>query len=76
MKQNRESQIGRSLDYSPPTMRDGKLVVKLTKEDIHESGEHWAMLLIGYVLGDTPFERSMDNYVKTLWNFVQKPQIL
>ncbi|KAK4706549.1 hypothetical protein R3W88_033902 [Solanum pinnatisectum] len=68
--------MGKSLDYAPPTMRDGKLVVKLTKEDIRKSDEHWATSLIGYVLGDTPFEKSMGNYVTAVWNFVHKPQIL
>ncbi|KAK6791606.1 hypothetical protein RDI58_010687 [Solanum bulbocastanum] len=68
--------MGNSLDYAPPTTRDGKLAVKLTKEDIRESDEHWATSLIRYVLGDTPFEKSMDNYVTTVWNFVHKPQIL
>ncbi|KAK4706906.1 hypothetical protein R3W88_033549 [Solanum pinnatisectum] len=68
--------MGKSLDYDPPTVRDGKLVVKLMKEDIRESDEHWATSLIGYVLGDTPFEKCMDNYVIAVWNFVHKPQIL
>ncbi|XP_019225902.1 PREDICTED: uncharacterized protein LOC109207438 [Nicotiana attenuata] len=57
-------------------MRDGKLVVKIVAEDIKYQEEFWTSTLIGYVLGDTPFARSMDNYVATVWNFVTKPKIL
>lgn len=40
------------------------------------SVENWAATLIGYVLSDTPYEKSMENYVTVVWNFVENPQIL
>ncbi|KAM3221708.1 hypothetical protein P3L10_020978 [Capsicum annuum] len=51
------------------------MVVKLTQEDIKTSDEYLSTMLIGYVLGDAPYENSMDNFVVTVWNFVRKPQI-
>lgn len=38
----------------------------------------WRPSLIGYVLGDTPYVKSMENYVENeyFWNFITKPKIL
>ncbi|XP_070045727.1 uncharacterized protein [Nicotiana tomentosiformis] len=69
------SQMGKPLTYVPPSMRDGKLVVKILAKDIKSQEEFWNTALIGYVLGDTPYARSMDNYVTMVWNFVTKPKI-
>ncbi|XP_070029902.1 uncharacterized protein [Nicotiana sylvestris] len=60
----------------PLSMRDGKLVIKIIAKDIRYQEEFWNSALIGYVLGDTPYTRSMDNYVTTVWNFVTKSKIL
>ncbi|XP_019251326.1 PREDICTED: uncharacterized protein LOC109230263 [Nicotiana attenuata] len=57
-------------------MRDGKLVVKIVDDDIKAQKEVSNSTLIGYALGDTPYVRSMDNSVNTVWNFVAKPKIL
>ncbi|XP_070040906.1 uncharacterized protein [Nicotiana tomentosiformis] len=73
---NHGSQMGKPLTYVPPSMRDGKLVVKIVADDIKSHEELWNSALIGYILGDTPYARSMDNYVTTVWNFVAKPKIL
>lgn len=51
------------------------MVVNLTQEDIKTSNDYWSTALIGYVLGDAPYEKSMDNFFATVWNFVKKPQI-
>ncbi|XP_019230721.1 PREDICTED: uncharacterized protein LOC109211625 [Nicotiana attenuata] len=76
LKNNRVSQMGKPLTYVPPSIRDGKVVVKIVEDDIKTQKEVWNSALIGYVLGDTPYVRSMDNYVSTVWNFVAKPKIL
>ncbi|KAF3674128.1 hypothetical protein FXO38_05378 [Capsicum annuum] len=64
------------LSYQPPIQRKWNKVVKLTMEDIQKADNHWSATLIRYVLGDTPYEKSMDNYVIVVWNSVKKPQIL
>ncbi|KAF3635966.1 hypothetical protein FXO37_25699 [Capsicum annuum] len=51
------------------------MVVELTTEDIKAADEHWSTALIVYVLVDTPYEKSMDNFVKNVWNFVKKSKI-
>ncbi|OIT24741.1 hypothetical protein A4A49_36675 [Nicotiana attenuata] len=65
LKNNRASQMGKPLTCVPPSMRDGKVVVKIVEDDIKAQQEKWNSALIGYVLGDTPYVRSMDNYVNT-----------
>ncbi|KAK6793743.1 hypothetical protein RDI58_007196 [Solanum bulbocastanum] len=37
---------------------------------------YWSATLIGYILGDTPYEKSTEKYVTAMWNFMKKPQIL
>ncbi|XP_070029314.1 uncharacterized protein [Nicotiana sylvestris] len=75
-QQNRNSQMGMRLEYIPPSHRDGKIVIQIEEEDVSELKEHWATALIGYVLGDTPYEKSMESYVESVWDFVNRPQIL
>lgn len=73
---NRNSSMGMKLEYVPPSHRDGKIVIQIVEEDVSMLNEHWATALIGYVLGDAPYEKSMENYVEFVWDFVTKPQIL
>ncbi|XP_019259048.1 PREDICTED: uncharacterized protein LOC109237226 [Nicotiana attenuata] len=68
--------MGMRLEYIPPSHRDGKIVIQIEEEDVSELKEHWATALIGYVLGDTPYEKSMESYVESVWDFVTRPQIL
>ncbi|OIT37131.1 hypothetical protein A4A49_01996 [Nicotiana attenuata] len=75
-KQNRSSQMGMKLDYVPPSHREGKVVIQIEEEDVNELKEYWDNALTGYVLGDTPYEKSMVSYVESVWDFLDKPQIL
>ncbi|XP_019241874.1 PREDICTED: uncharacterized protein LOC109221897 [Nicotiana attenuata] len=74
--QNRNSQMGMKLEYIPSSHREGKLVIQIEEEDVNELNEYWDNAVIGYVLGDTPYEKSMVNYIETIWDFVDKPQVL
>nr|XP_016502654.1 PREDICTED: uncharacterized protein LOC107820826 [Nicotiana tabacum] len=76
MQKNRSSQRGKALNYSPPIIREGTFIVQIEAEDTREHEIYWSTVLIGYVLGDNPYEKSMDNYVTNVWNFVENPQIL
>ncbi|XP_019248485.1 PREDICTED: uncharacterized protein LOC109227745 [Nicotiana attenuata] len=57
-------------------MIDGTFVVQIEEEDTRAQEESLKNALIGYVLGDNPYEKSMENYVTNVWNFVAKPKIL
>nr|XP_016491468.1 PREDICTED: uncharacterized protein LOC107811113 [Nicotiana tabacum] len=70
------SHMGMRLEYIPPSHRDGKIVIQIEEEDVSGLKEHWATPLIGYVLGDTPYEKSMESYVESVWDFVNRPQII
>ncbi|KAH0670626.1 hypothetical protein KY290_026841 [Solanum tuberosum] len=73
---NRAIGKGLTLAYEPPHQYDGKIVVKLTTEDIKVTDSYSSATLICYVLGYTPYDKSMEKYLTAMWNFVKKPQIL
>ncbi|KAK6793989.1 hypothetical protein RDI58_007442 [Solanum bulbocastanum] len=64
---------GLALAYEPPRQRDGKITVKFTTEDIKETNSYWSTTLTSYVLGDTPYDKSME---KKQINMHPKPFIL
>lgn len=73
---NRSSQMGKALNYIPPMMKGEKLIVQLEEDDILVQANHWSTELIGYVLGDSLFFKTMKNYIAHVWNFVTKPKVL
>ncbi|KAM3221680.1 hypothetical protein P3L10_020950 [Capsicum annuum] len=52
------------------------MVVEIEDEDIYEKLNYWSTNLIGYVLGDSPYFKTMENYIAHGWNFISKPQVL
>ncbi|PHU10967.1 hypothetical protein BC332_17897 [Capsicum chinense] len=72
---NRSSQMGKALNYIPPMMKGEKLIVQLEEDDILVQANHWSTELIGYVLGDSLFFKTMKNYIAHVWNFVTKPKV-
>ncbi|KAM3360681.1 hypothetical protein P3S68_015535 [Capsicum galapagoense] len=73
---NRAIGNGQTLSYKPLNQQDGKIVIKITPEDIKTSDDYRSNAPVGYVLGDALHEKLMDNSITTVWNFVKKPQIL
>ncbi|OIT33042.1 hypothetical protein A4A49_12963 [Nicotiana attenuata] len=63
MHKNRSSQMGKILNYVPPAIREGTFIVQIETEDTMEQEIYWSTVLIWYVLGDNPYEKSMDNYI-------------
>ncbi|OIT40353.1 hypothetical protein A4A49_10437 [Nicotiana attenuata] len=76
MHKNGSSQMGKTLNYVPPAIREGTFIVQIEAEDTRGHAIYWSTALIRYVLGDNSYEKSMDNYITNVWNFVEKPQIL
>ncbi|XP_019250988.1 PREDICTED: uncharacterized protein LOC109229896 [Nicotiana attenuata] len=68
--------MGRTLSYVPPIDRDGKKIVKLCEEDLQSLEDYWKNALIGYIIGENPYEKAMENIVMSVSNCVTKPQIL
>ncbi|XP_060202998.1 uncharacterized protein LOC132631441 [Lycium barbarum] len=75
-KANRLPQKGKSLNYVPPTTKDGKIFVHIDAEDIKPQEDYMKTALIGYIVGDTPYVKSLEAYVANTWKGVKKPQIL
>lgn len=74
--ENRASHKGKSLSYVPPTSKQGKISVRIVKDDICIQIEYWKHSLIGYVIGDTPYMKSMEAYIMNVWKCPVKPQVL
>ncbi|KAJ8546603.1 hypothetical protein K7X08_034113 [Anisodus acutangulus] len=55
--------MGNVLKYIPLAQRNGMFDVTIDEYDIRDQDDHWTTTLIGYVVGGTPFEQSMDTYV-------------
>ncbi|XP_060200629.1 uncharacterized protein LOC132628891 [Lycium barbarum] len=68
--------MGKPLNFVPPSVPAGKPLVPLVEDDFKSLEDYWSNAIIGYVIGYIPYEKSMDNYVTYVWNFVVKPQIM
>lgn len=72
----RSSQKEKKLNYIPLSMHNGNFMVELVEDDLHSQEDYWSIAIIRYVLGDTPYEKLMENYVVNVWKFVTKPCII
>lgn len=74
--ENRKAGTGKTLNYVPPVTLDGKIVVTIVEDDLKDQSHYWKNSLISFVVGDTPYQKSMEYFVENVWNFVEKPQTL
>ncbi|XP_075081949.1 uncharacterized protein LOC142166464 [Nicotiana tabacum] len=72
---NRVATNGMSLDYIPPELVEGSIIVKLDKGETEKEIDKWKSALIVYVVGDTPRYNYMSKYVQQNWNTVSEPGI-
>ncbi|XP_019239744.1 PREDICTED: uncharacterized protein LOC109219729 [Nicotiana attenuata] len=66
---------GMNLRYIPPSIQEGKTIVKLEQEDIEEESAKWRMAIILYVIGDSPSIGAVERFLITQWKFGEKPQV-
>ncbi|XP_075085014.1 uncharacterized protein LOC142168253 [Nicotiana tabacum] len=64
-----------SLDYIPPELIDGSLLVKLDKEETNREADKWKAALLVYVIGETPGYNYMRRYMAQNWNMVAEPEV-
>ncbi|MCE5166668.1 hypothetical protein HAX54_023723, partial [Datura stramonium] len=50
-------------DVSSLEEEDGVVTVTIEERDIHQQLKEWETTLIGYVVGDVPYEKQMKTYV-------------
>ncbi|KAM3342483.1 hypothetical protein P3S68_027449 [Capsicum galapagoense] len=74
--ENRKAGTDKTLNYVPPATREGKIVVTIVEGDLEKQSHYWKNSLIGFVVGDTPYQKSMENFVENIWKLVEKPQTL
>ncbi|WMV29469.1 hypothetical protein MTR67_022854 [Solanum verrucosum] len=65
---------GKTVNFIPPMLKEGVLTVKIEVEDICIQIKEWETTLIGYIIGDNPYELQMLEYVKKVWGFVELPR--
>ncbi|XP_060212233.1 uncharacterized protein LOC132639857 [Lycium barbarum] len=74
-KKNRSAENGLTLNYIPPQIIDGKIVVQLEKEEVNRETAKWKCALIIYSLGECPGYNNMCRFVAQTWNTVADPEI-
>ncbi|MCD7458515.1 hypothetical protein HAX54_038431 [Datura stramonium] len=60
----------KTLKFIPPTSPEAKLIVKIAEDDVHLEAKQWETSRVGYVIGDKPYDRLMENCITSFWNFV------
>ncbi|KAH0642062.1 hypothetical protein KY290_033666 [Solanum tuberosum] len=65
--ENRKAQRGKSLEYIPPSLRNGKKCVTIVEDDLNE---------IASFGSDTPYMKSIENFIQATWKKHNMPQIL
>lgn len=73
---NRNVKQVKTLSYIPPSSTDGRIYVTIEQDDLKEQEIYWKSALTRYVTGDTPYLKTMENFIMNAWKFVKKPQLL
>ncbi|WMV07309.1 hypothetical protein MTR67_000694 [Solanum verrucosum] len=73
---NRAGKVGKTLSYVPLNIKDGRKCVEIMRDDLKEQEEYWKTAHIGFVIGDTPYLKSMEGFVQNIWKTVNTPQIM
>ncbi|WMV37186.1 hypothetical protein MTR67_030571 [Solanum verrucosum] len=73
---NRNVKQVNTLSYIPPSSKDGNIYVTIEQDDLKEQEIYWKSALTRYVTGDTPYLKTMENFIMNAWKFVKKPQLL
>lgn len=58
---------GKVLSYVPPSSKEGKVYVSIEQEDLIEQAEYRKSAIIGYIIGDTPYMKTMEKFVVHNW---------
>ncbi|KAM3283673.1 hypothetical protein P3S67_022471 [Capsicum chacoense] len=64
---------GKTLSYIPSNTEDGKIYVNIVEDDLKEQTQYWQNALIGLLVGDTPYQNSMESFVSNIWDFIDTP---
>ncbi|XP_075087806.1 uncharacterized protein LOC142169792 [Nicotiana tabacum] len=63
------------LNFIALTIKNGKVIVELCKEEVEEETRKWKQALILYVVGGAPAIGAMERFIASVWNFAIKPKI-
>ncbi|XP_019256569.1 PREDICTED: uncharacterized protein LOC109235000 [Nicotiana attenuata] len=66
---------GMDLSFIAPTLKNGKVIVELCKEEIEEETLKWKQALILYVVGGIPTIGATERYIASVWKFIAKPKV-
>lgn len=57
-------------------IKDGRKCVKIIRDDLKRQEEYWKTALMGFIVGDTPYLKPMENYVRNNWKLATIPYIM
>ncbi|KAK4716246.1 hypothetical protein R3W88_014584 [Solanum pinnatisectum] len=66
LQDNRAGKKGKPLSYIPSSIKEGRKCVEIVRDDLKEQEEYWKSALIGFVISDTPFLKTMENFVQNV----------
>lgn len=62
--------------YVTISFKDGKIYVNIEESNLKVQEEYCKSALIGYVVRNISYIKTMENFVSIAWNFVSEPLIL
>ncbi|XP_060170990.1 uncharacterized protein LOC132601964 [Lycium barbarum] len=74
-QKNRAAENGLPLQYIPPEVIDGQVVVQLEKEKVDRETAKWKCALIVYSIGECPGYNNMCRFIAQSWNSVAEPEV-
>lgn len=64
-----------SLSYIAPTIHNRGKIVELYKDEIQKGTDKWKMVVILYVVGDSPTIGAIERLTAVHWNFMAKSKV-
>ncbi|XP_019257662.1 PREDICTED: uncharacterized protein LOC109235869 [Nicotiana attenuata] len=74
-EENKLAKRGMDLNFVPPTLVEGEVIVELVQEDIDSEIHKWKYAAIVYVIGGSPSIWALERFVAGQGNFSTKPKI-
>ncbi|KAI5382050.1 hypothetical protein KIW84_UN0211 [Lathyrus oleraceus] len=64
-----------NMEYTPPTIVDGEVEVKIEESDVEEELEFWANSIILFALGESLSMNAVKKFMEKNWNSVSLPEL-
>ncbi|KAL0444824.1 UNVERIFIED_CONTAM: hypothetical protein Slati_2205100 [Sesamum latifolium] len=62
----------KTLSYVPPTVQNGKVIVRPSLDIIRSGSQRWSNTAVGYFLGRRPYFHHVNEFVRSVWPMVRE----